>query len=219
MRILLAEDDDLIGSGLEAALRNAGFAVDWARDGLHVKLSLTTTPYDLLILDLGLPSIAGMDLLMSLRAEGKNTPVLVLTARDRATDRILGLDAGADDYVGKPFDVPEVISRCRALVRRSQNRVSDVLTWRDLKVDQSAHSAVLGNRCLPLTNREFAVLVHLLTHVGRPQKKSKIEESVYGWDEEVESNAIEVHISGLRKKLGADAIRTIRGVGYVMERA
>ncbi|AQG98798.1 DNA-binding response regulator [Burkholderia sp. KK1] len=218
MRILLVEDDDLIGSGLEAGLRNASFAIDWAKDGRHAKLALSTTHYDMVVLDLGLPGLTGTSLLAHLRAEGNLVPVLVLTARDTAEDRIAGLDAGADDYVGKPFDLGEVIARCRALMRRSQNRATEKLVWHDLTVDPAAMTVMKGDALLPLTSREFSVLVHLLVHVGEPQRKAKIEESIYGWNEEVESNAIEVYISGLRKKIGMDAIRTIRGVGYVMEK-
>lgn len=219
MRVLVVEDDELIGSGLQAALRNAGFAVDWAQSGDHARITLATTRYEVIVLDLGLPGLPGMDLLTSLRARGDTTPVLVVTARDEPTDRVVGLDAGADDYVGKPFDLPEVISRCRALVRRTQSRGSEVLMWRDLTVSAVTHSAMRGGEKLQLTAREFAVLLHLLTNMGRPQHKARIEESVYGWDEQVESNAIEVYVSNLRKKLGQDAIVTVRGVGYVMGEA
>jgi DNA-binding response OmpR family regulator len=218
MRILLVEDDDLIGSGLEVGLRNAFFAVDWAKDGQHAKLALSTTRYNMVVLDLGLPGLSGTSLLAHLRAQGNPVPVLVLTARDTTADRIAGLDAGADDYVGKPFDLGEVISRCRALMRRSQNRAAENIVWHDLTVNPAAMTVVKGGAPLQLTSREFGVLVHLLVHVGEPQRKAKIEESIYGWDEEVESNAIEVYVSGLRKKIGMDAIRTIRGVGYVMEK-
>lgn len=218
MRILLVEDDDLIGSGLEAGLRNASFAVDWAKDGQHAKLALSTTRYDMVVLDLGLPGLSGRSLLEHLRAQGNPVPILVLTAKDTTEDRIAGLDAGADDYVGKPFDLGEVISRCRALMRRSQSRASEVLVWRDLTVNPATMTVSRGEMPLQLNTREFGILVHLLVHVGEPQRKAKIEESIYGWDEEVESNAIEVHVSTLRKKIGADTIRTIRGVGYVIEK-
>ncbi|SAK86006.1 transcriptional regulator [Caballeronia temeraria] len=218
MRILLVEDDDLIGSGLETGLRNASFAVDWAKNGQHAKLALSTTRYDMVVLDLGLPGLSGTSLLEHLRAQGNPVPILVLTAKDTTEDRIAGLDAGADDYVGKPFDLGEVISRCRALMRRSQSRASEVLVWRDLTVNPATMTASRGEVPLQLNTREFGILVHLLVHAGEPQRKAKIEESIYGWDEEVESNAIEVHVSTLRKKIGADTIRTIRGVGYVIEK-
>lgn len=218
MRILLVEDDDLIGSGLEVALRNAGFTVDWARDGQHAEVTLATTSYVLLILDLGLPRLSGMDLLKSLRQRGEAIPVLVLTAKDTAGDKVRGLDAGADDYVGKPFDLAELISRCRALIRRSQGRSSELIEWRDLSVDPVAQTVSKDGARVALTAREWAVLIHLLTHAGVPQPRARIEESLYGWHEEVESNAIEVHVSNLRKKLGGDVIRTVRGFGYVVDK-
>ncbi len=172
----------------------------------------------MVVLDLGLPGLSGRSLLEHLRAQGNPVPILVLTAKDTTEDRIAGLDAGADDYVGKPFDLGEVISRCRALMRRSQSRASEVLVWRDLTVNPATMTVSRGEMPLQLNTREFGILVHLLVHVGEPQRKAKIEESIYGWDEEVESNAIEVHVSTLRKKIGADTIRTIRGVGYVIEK-
>jgi DNA-binding response OmpR family regulator len=218
MRILLVEDDDLIGSGLEVALRNAGFTVDWARDGQHAQLSLATTHYLLVLLDLGLPKLSGMDLLRSLRSQGNAIPVLVLTAKDTAADKVLGLDAGADDYLGKPFDLAELISRCRALIRRSQGRSAELISWRGLSVDPLAQTVSKDGARIPLTAREWAVLIHLLTHAGVPQPRARIEESLYGWHEEVESNAIEVHVSNLRKKLGGDLIRTVRGFGYVVDK-
>ena len=218
MRILLVEDDDLIGSGLEVAVRHAGVTVDWARDGQHAEVTLATTSYVLLILDLGLPRLSGMDLLKSLRQRGEAIPVLVLTAKDTAGDKVRGLDAGADDYVGKPFDLAELISRCRALIRRSQGRSSELIEWRDLSVDPVAQTVSKDGARVALTAREWAVLIHLLTHAGVPQPRARIEESLYGWHEEVESNAIEVHVSNLRKKLGGDVIRTVRGFGYVVDK-
>jgi DNA-binding response OmpR family regulator len=218
MRILLVEDDDLIGSGLEVALRNAGLTVDWARDGQHAELALATTHYQLLILDLGLPRLSGMDLLKSLRLRGNDIPVLVLTAKDTAADKVRGLDAGADDYLGKPFDLAELVSRCRALIRRSQGRSTELIAWRGLTVDPVAQTVSKDGARVALTAREWAVLIHLLTHAGVPQPRARIEESLYGWHEEVESNAIEVHVSNLRKKLGVDVIRTVRGFGYIVDK-
>jgi two-component system, OmpR family, response regulator QseB len=218
MRILLVEDDDLIGSGVEAGLRQAGLTVDWAVDGAAASLALRTTTYALIVLDLGLPKMSGLALLKWLREDGKDTPVLVLTARDTVADRVQGLEAGADDYVGKPFDLSELVARCRALLRRSQGRGAEVIRYRDLTVDAAARSVVRHDARVPLTAREWAVLIQLLTHQGIPQSKARLEESLYGWHEEIESNAIEVHVSNLRKKLGADLIRTVRGIGYVMEK-
>jgi DNA-binding response OmpR family regulator len=219
MRVLLVEDDDLIGSGIEAGLRQAGFAVDWARDGRSADLALSTTEYELLILDLGLPKISGMDLLKGLRTRRNDIPILILTARDTPVDRVEGLSAGADDYLGKPFDLNELIARCRALLRRAHGRSVEEIQYRDLTVDPSALAVTRGGQRLALTSRECAVLVELLTHQGVVLSRARLEESLYGWQEEIESNAIEVHISNLRKKLGASLIRTVRGAGYVVEKA
>jgi two-component system response regulator QseB len=219
MRILLVEDDDLIGSGVEAGLHYAGFAVDWAQDGRKAKLALETTDYALVVLDLGLPGICGTELLKWSRASGMDVPVLVLTAKGTAADKVRGLEAGADDYLGKPFDLTEFIARCRALLRRSQGRSVEVLRYRALAVDPAAQTVFRDDVRVSLTAREWSVLLQLLTHQGVPQSRSRLEESLYGWHEEVESNAVEVHISNLRKKLGADLIKTVRGIGYVMERA
>jgi len=219
MRILLVEDDDLIGLGVEAGLRQAGFAVDWARDGRAANLALTTTTYALVILDLGLPKMSGIELLKWLRSCGKDVPVLVLSARGTVADRVGGLESGADDYLGKPFDLTELIARCRALLRRSQGRSVEVIRYRDLTVDPAARTALRSDVRVQLTAREWAVLVQLLTHQGVPQSRSRLEESLYGWQEEIESNAVEVHVSNLRKKLGTDLIRTVRGIGYVVEKA
>ncbi|TCG03789.1 DNA-binding response regulator [Paraburkholderia steynii] len=219
MRILLAEDDDLMGSGLEVALRNAGFTVDWARDGLHAQVSLATTHYALLILDLGLPTVSGLDLLKSLRHRDDAIPVLVLTAKGTSADKVLGLDAGADDYLGKPFDLAEFVSRCRALIRRSQGRGSDLIRWRSLIVDPVERTVSREGMPVPVTAREWAVLIHLFSHQGQPQPRVRIAESIYGWQDEIESNAIEVHVSSLRKKLGGEVIRTVRGFGYVVDKS
>jgi two-component system response regulator QseB len=219
MRILLVEDDDLIGYGVEAGLRQAGFTVDWARDGHHASLALDTTAYSLIVLDLGLPNVSGMDVLKQLRSAGADVPVLILTARSTVADRVGGLEAGADDYLSKPFDLTELIARCHALLRRSQGRSVELIRYRNLTVNPIAHSVEVGDEAVGLTSREWAVLMQLLTHQGIPQSRARLEESLYGWQEEIESNAIEVHISNLRKKLGAMLIKTVRGIGYVVEKA
>lgn len=219
MRILLVEDDELVGSGIETGLRQAGFVVDWAEDGRKANLALSATDYELVVLDLGLPRISGIELLKWLRSCGKDVPVLVLTARGTVADRVGGLEVGADDYLGKPFDLSELIARCRALLRRAQGRSVEILRYRGLEVDPVAQTVTRDGARVPLTARECALLVQLLTHRGVPQSRSRLEESLYGWHEEIESNAIEVHVSNLRKKLGADLIRTLRGIGYVMEKA
>lgn len=218
MRVLLVEDDDLIGCGIEAGLRQAGFTVDWARDGRQANLALGPTAYALVILDLGLPRMSGMDLLKWLRNAGRDMPVLVLTAKGTVADRVGGLEAGADDYMGKPFDLGELIARCRALLRRSQGRSIELIRYRDLTVNPAAQTVALGETRVALTAREWAILIQLLTNQGILQSRSRLEESLYGWQEEIESNAIEVHISNLRKKLGASLIRTVRGAGYMVEK-
>jgi DNA-binding response OmpR family regulator len=218
MHVLLVEDDDLIGCGVEAGLRQAGFTVDWARDGYKADLALATTVYALVILDLGLPKVSGLDVLKRLRSAGKDVPVLVLTARDMVADRVGGLEAGADDYLTKPFDLAELIARSRAVLRRAQGRSIEVIRYRDLTVNPAAQTVEVANTRVPLTSREWAILMQLLTHQGNPQSRSSLEESLYGWQEEIESNAIEVHVSNLRKKLGATLIKTVRNIGYVMEK-
>ena len=218
MRVLLVEDDDLIGSGVEAGLRQAGFAVDWARDGHAAALALDTTEYELVVLDLGLPNLSGTDLLKGLRARRNDTPVLILTARDSVPDRVSGLAAGADDYLGKPFDLTELVARCRALLRRAHGRSVEQIYYGELQVDPAAFTVTRLGHNVALTGRECTILVELLTHQGQPLSRARLEESLYGWQEEIESNAIEVHISNLRKKLGASVIRTIRGVGYVVDK-
>jgi DNA-binding response OmpR family regulator len=219
MRVLLVEDDELIGYGVEAGLRQAGFTVDWARDGHKAGLALDTTAYALVVLDLGLPRVHGIELLKRLRDAGKDLPVLVLTARDTVVDRVGGLEAGADDYLGKPFDLTELIARCRALLRRAQGRSVELIRYQDLTVNPVAQTVEVGKTRVPLTSREWAILLQLLTHQDIPQSRAQLEESLYGWQEEIESNAIEVHVSNLRKKLGAGLIKTVRNIGYVVEKA
>jgi DNA-binding response OmpR family regulator len=218
MRILLVEDDELIGSGVEISLRQAGYAVDWARDGREADLALATNQYALVVLDLGLPGRSGGELLKALRDARNDVPVLVLTARGTIADRVRGLDAGADDYLGKPFDLTELLARCRALVRRSQGRSVETIVWRDLSIDLIARTVMRGDTRVHLTSREWAVLVQLITHQGIPQSRADLEDSLYGWQEEIESNAIEVHMSKLRRKLGQELITTVRGVGYMIEK-
>jgi len=218
MRILLVEDDQLIGSGIEAGLSQAAFSVDWAKDGREASLALATTPYSLIILDLGLPRIPGMEILKEIRQSRNDIPVLILTARDTPAERIVGLNNGADDYLGKPFDLHELVARCRALLRRAQGRSAEQIVYGDLLVDTMAHTITSGGETVVLTAREFALLTRLLTHQGIPQSRSRLEESLYGWKDGVESNAIEVHIYNLRKKLGTDLIKTVRSIGYVVEK-
>lgn len=218
MRLLLVEDDALLGNGIEVGLRQAGFTVDWARDGNAARLALQTTAYALVVLDLGLPQVPGMDVLAGLRAKGSDVPVLILTARDLVADRVAGLEAGADDYLVKPFDLAELVARIRALLRRAKGRSVPTIRHGDLELDPASLSVQRAGATIALSARECAILVDLLEHRGMALSRARLEESLYGWNEEVDSNAIEVHIHNLRKKLGADLIQTIRGVGYVVRK-
>ena len=218
MRLLLVEDDPILGNGLEVGLRQAGFTVDWAKDGRAAQLALETTTYELVVLDLGLPRVSGMELLHELRARGRDLPVLVLTARDTVRDRIAGLEAGADDYLVKPFDLGELVARIRALLRRAHGRSVDAIRYRDLLLAPASLTVTRDGQTITLSGRECAILVDLLEHQGTALSRARLEESLYGWNEEVESNAVEVHIHNLRRKLGSELIRTIRGVGYLIPR-
>lgn len=218
MRLLLVEDDDLIGSGLEMSLMQAGYQVDWLRDGELAAIALKTTRYALVILDLGLPGRSGQALLRGLRDAGDTVPVLVITARGTLADRVRGLDDGADDYLSKPFELSEVLARCRALVRRSHGRARDEIIWRDLTIDITARTVTRAGLRIALTAREWAILIQLVSNQGAPQSRARLDDTVYGWQDGVESNTIEVHISSLRKKLGAELIRTVRGIGYLVEK-
>lgn len=216
MRLLLVEDDPILGNGIEAGLKQAGFAVDWARDGGAAQLALQTTEYELVVLDLGLPQISGMELLRWLRGRGSDLPVLLLTARDTVRDRVAGLEAGADDYLVKPFDLAELVARIRALSRRAHGRSTDAIRYRDLVLTPESLTVTRGNQSITLSARECAILVDLLEHRGTALSRARLEESLYGWNQEVDSNAVEVHIHNLRKKLGSELIKTIRGVGYLI---
>lgn len=218
MRILLAEDDPLLGEGLQAGLRQLGFLVDWVRDGAAAERELRADCYAAAVLDLGLPMMDGMDVLASLRRSGNALPVLVLTARDALPDRISGLDVGADDYVVKPVDLHELAARLRALIRRSHGRPQDILTAQDVQLDPAARSVEQAGKVVPLSGREFDLLQALLLNAGRVLSREQLEKRVYGWGQEVDSNAIEVHIHHLRRKLGPTLIQTVRGVGYMLLR-
>jgi DNA-binding response OmpR family regulator len=216
MRLLLVEDDPILGNGIEVGLRQAGFVVDWTKDGRSAQLALETTTYELVVLDLGLPRVTGMDLLRQLRARGSDLPVLVLTARETVRDRVAGFDAGADDYLVKPFDLAELVARIRALLRRAHGRSVDAIRYRDLVLVPDSLTVTRGAETITLSGRECAILTDLVEHRGTALSRARLEESLYGWNEEVESNAVEVHIHNLRRKLGNDLIRTIRGVGYLI---
>lgn len=214
MRILLIEDDSMIGKAVQQGMAGAGFAVDWVRDGRAADLSLANGVYDLAILDLGLPLKDGMEVLRTLRAKGNQMPVLIATARDAIGDRIAGLNAGGDDYVLKPFDLDELIARVRALLRRHAGSASPLHVVGTLVLDPVRRVVTQNGEPVNLSAREFAVLQALMQRPGAVLSREKLEESVYGWGEEVGSNAIEVHLHHLRKKLGNNTIRNVRGVGY-----
>ncbi len=218
MRILLVEDDTLLGDGIKAGLKHAGFAVDWVQDGTMAKLALESEEYALLVLDIGLPNISGLDLLKWLRQRGSDLPVLMLTARDTVADRVGGLDSGADDYLVKPFDLDELVARLRALLRRSAGKANPVLQHGGVVLDMAAHAVAVHGMPVELSAREFSLLHELLQNSGRVLSREQLEQRLYGWGEEVESNSVEVHIHHLRKKLGNDLIRTVRGVGYTVDK-
>ncbi|MCV2350485.1 winged helix-turn-helix domain-containing protein [Paucibacter sp. Y2R2-4] len=220
MRILLAEDDALLGDGLRAGLRQQGFVVDWVRDGLAAERELRAEgqPYAAAVLDLGLPLKDGLDVLAGLRRDKISLPVLVLTARDAVPDRIRGLDLGADDYVIKPIDLHELGARLRALLRRSHGQAQELLRVQDLLLDPAARTVQRGETAIPLSTREFDLLQVLMLAAGRVLSREQLEQQLYSWGQEVESNAIEVHIHHLRRKLGSELIQTVRGVGYVLMR-
>ncbi len=216
MRILLVEDDPELGDGLTVGLRQAGFAVDWLRDGHSADQALQSENFDLVVLDLGLPRLSGMDVLRRARSRGLTVPILILTARDATGDKVSGLDAGADDYLVKPIDLDELSARIRALTRRSAGRAAPLLTHGELAVDLAAHRVTLAGDEIELSSREYSLLQMLLENAGRVLTRTQLEQSVYGWRDEPDSNALEVHIHHLRKKLGGDLIRTLRGVGYTI---
>lgn len=216
MRLLLIEDDTLLGDGVKVGLMQANYAVDWVTDGEAGEHALQVETYDALILDLSLPKKEGLKILQALRARGEKLPVLILTARDTVNDKVMGLDAGADDYLVKPFDLDELTARLRALLRRQYGRVRAEIEYGNLCLDPAAHTLTQAGQAITLSHREFAILQTLLENVGKVLSRTQLEESLYGWDDLIESNAVEVHIHHLRKKLGKDLIRTIRGVGYLV---
>ena len=216
MRILLVEDDALLGDGLRAGLALEGYGVNWARDGEAARLAWLTEDYDACVLDLGLPRRDGLAVLKEVRARGKRTPVLILTARDTTADKVAGLDAGADDYLLKPFELAELQARLRALLRRASGAAAPLLRHGGLAVDPAARRVTLADTPITLSAREYALLHDFITHLGHIRSRQELENSLYAWGEEVESNTVEVYIHHLRKKIGADLIHTVRGLGYVL---
>ncbi|MSQ59969.1 MAG: response regulator [Betaproteobacteria bacterium] len=218
MRLLLVEDDSMIGESVRQGLRQDGYTVDWVQDGRAAELALASEDYAMLLLDLGLPRKSGLDVLRGLRRQGKGLPVLIMTARDAVENRIEGLDAGADDYVVKPFDLDELAARVRALLRRQSGRAEPVIVIGELTLEPASHHVTLAGEEVPLSSKEYALLHALMERPGAVLSRPQIEERLYGWGEEVESNSVEVHIHNLRKKLGSDWIRNVRGVGYFVNR-
>lgn len=216
MRLLLVEDDTMIGDAVLDVLRAEHFAVDWVRDGEMADTALRSERYDLVLLDLGLPRRDGLEVLRALRARKNAVPVLIVTARDAVAERVAGLDAGADDYVLKPYDVDELLARIRALVRRSTGRADPAITYQDLRLDPVTREATRAGVPVPLSAREWAVLEALLSRPGVVFSRAQLEEKLYGWKDDVSSNAVEVYVHGLRKKLGAGLIQNVRGLGYLV---
>ena len=214
MRLLLVEDDEMIAETVLESMRREGHAIDWAQDGRAAELSLGNGVYDLVLLDLGLPRKDGFDLLRGYRRQGGEAPVIILTARDAVNDRVRGLDAGADDYLIKPFDLDELAARARALLRRRTGQKQPVYTHGKLSLDPAAHEVTKDSVLIALVPREFALLQALIEEPARVFTRAELEDKLYGWGEEVGSNTIEVHVHSLRRKIGAEQILTIRGVGY-----
>ena len=222
MRILVVEDDALLGDAIQMGLKQSGYAVDWMKDGVSAEQALRTEPYAAVVLDLGLPRLSGLEVLRHLRSrnnrENARTPVLILTAMDTVDDRIKGLDAGSDDYMVKPFDMGELAARLRALVRRSSGETAPILQVSGVQLDPAAHRVLYLGKSIELSAKEFALLHALMLNSGTVLSRARLEEQLYAWGDEVESNTVEVHIHHLRRKLFPELIETIRGVGYLMPR-
>ena len=220
MRVLLVEDDELLGDGIRTGLRHYGHTIDWVKDGKAANDVLTTTfeNFDIIVLDLGLPKMSGLDVLKSLREKNVTTPVVILTARETVDDRVKGLDAGADDYITKPFDLDELCARMRALQRRSKARAKPILTYANITLDPASHIVHIDGEQIMISRREFALLQKLIENAGRVISREQLNQTLYGWGENIDSNALEVHIHNLRKRFGTNLIRTIRGVGYMAEK-
>jgi DNA-binding response OmpR family regulator len=219
MRLLLVEDDTMIGESLLDLLRAERYAVDWVRDGDMAETALRSEQYDLVLLDLGLPRKDGLEVLRGLRARRAQVPVLIATARDAVADRVAGLDAGADDYVVKPFDTDELLARIRALIRRREGHAEPTFSHRGVTLDPATHQATLDGKPVALSAREWAVLEPMLVRPGAVFSRAQLEEKLFSWKDDVSSNAVEVYIHGVRKKLGADLIQTVRGLGYLVPKA
>jgi len=216
MRVLLVEDDPMVGEAVRKGLRQDGFAIDWVQDGKSADVALRTEDYAMLLLDLGLPQKDGLAVLRTLRERGSAIPVLITTARDAVADRVAGLDAGADDYLIKPFDLEELSARMRALSRRQAGRAESLVQVREVVLNPATHEVTVGGKPVNLSAREFALLHAFMDRPGVVLSRAQLEEKLYGWDDSIESNAVEVHIHVLRKKVGSDFIKNVRGVGYLV---
>lgn len=216
MRVLLVEDDPMVGEAVRKGLRQDGFAIDWVQDGKSADVALRTEDYAMLLLDLGLPQKDGLAVLRTLRERGSAIPVLITTARDAVADRVAGLDAGADDYLIKPFDLEELSARMRALSRRQAGRAESLVQVREVVLNPATHEVTVGGKAVNLSAREFALLHAFMDRPGVVLSRAQLEEKLYGWDDSIESNAVEVHIHALRKKVGSDFIKNVRGVGYLV---
>lgn len=221
MRVLLVEDDELLGDGIRSGLKHYGHTVDWVKDGRSAQevVSSAKESFDLVVLDLGLPKMSGLDVLKNMRERNIKTPVIILTARESIDDRVKGLDAGADDYLTKPFDLDELCARMRALQRRSKDRADPKIQYGDIVLDPAAHLVHYKDEQILISRREFSLLQKLLENAGRVISREQLNQTLYGWGENIDSNALEVHIHNLRKRFGTDLIRTIRGVGYMVEKS
>ena len=218
MRVLLVEDDRMIGEAVQQALKDATYAVDWVREGQAALIALESQSYDVALLDLGLPKKDGLDVLRSIRSKGNPVPLLVITARDAVEDRIRGLDAGADDYVLKPFEMAELLARMRAVIRRKGGIAGPLMTNGVLSLDPVTHEASVNGEPVRLSRREFSLLQALMVRPGAILSRSELEDRIYGWNEEVESNAVEFLIHSIRKKLGATSIKNVRGLGWMVSK-
>lgn len=220
MRVLLVEDDEFLGDGIRTGLKHYGHTVDWVKDGraAHDVITSTHESFDIIVLDIGLPKLSGLEVLKMIREKNLSTPVVILTARDTVDDRVKGLDAGADDYLTKPFDLDELCARMRALQRRSKARAKPTINYADITLDPASHVVQVKGEEVLVSRREFALLQKLLENSGRVISREQLNQTLYGWGENIDSNALEVHIHNLRKRFGTKLIRTIRGVGYMVEK-
>lgn len=216
MRILLVEDDNLLGDGVCAGLRREENAVDWVKNGETALSAMAETQYDCVVLDIGLPRMSGLDVLAHLRESNNAVPVLILTAQDDIADRVKGLDAGADDYLVKPFEFSELCARLRALTRRTRGNASEIIHYKNITINTTAHSVEYNDKTVELSRREYTLLIEMVSNQGRVLSRQHLEQKLYSWGDEIESNTIEVYIHHLRKKLYSDLIKTVRGIGYIV---